>query len=364
MLRNSLKILLSVSKRHLKVYPGRKKIEMKNKRLWVRDLLNSLAILFLCSLTLLTFAAKQGDYKIVIGHCGGGAGYVPENTLVSFAIGYTAGADYIETDLVLTKDNVFICLHDIYLDYTTNVAEVFPDRHRADGHWYAIDFTLNEIKQLRVHERCKEDGIPFFPGRFPTNISEFEIPTLDEMIELMQGLNKSTGRNVGLYLELKKPNWHLKEGKPMEKKLLDVLNRYGYKGENVKAYIECFDPSSLKKLRFELGTNLPLIQLVGSGGSFSSMWTKEGLKEISAYANGIGPSKWIIEKNPAYVLWAHDSRLVVHPYTFRADDLLPGVYQTFEQELYRFYFVYNVDGVITDFADKAVQFLRACRIKK
>ncbi len=293
--------------------------------------------------------------KIVIAHRGA-AGYLPEHTLEGYAYAYALGADYIEPDLVLTKDGQFICLHDIYLEPTTDVETVFPDRHRRDGHWYAADFTLVEVKQLSIHERCRDNGNPYFPNRFPVGESNFEVPTFVEMIELIQGLNQGTGRNVGIYPELKRPSWHSSEELPMEEAVLDVLNRYGYAGADAKVYLQSFEADSLKKLRFDLGTDLPLVQLISGSFSYSRMWTKQGLDEIASYANAIGPSKTIIEKNPQFVTWAHERGLVVHPYTFRADSL-PTQYASLEEEMQKFYFTYNVDGLFTDFADVAVEVL-------
>ena len=292
-----------------------------------------------------------GAEKIVIGHRGA-AGYLPEHTLAGYAFGYALGADYIEPDLVLTKDGVLICMHDIYLDSTTNVAQVFPDRRRSDGHFYAIDFTLAEIKQLSVHERCRSNGQPYFPGRFPVGKSHFEVPTFTEMIELVQGLNKSTGREVGIYPELKRPSWHREQGYDITAALMRVLDRYGYRGRDAKIYVQCFEPDTLKQLRTEFHTQLHLIQLVSASPSYWRMWTRAGLAEIAKYADGIGPSKSIIEKNPDYVAWAHELGLVVHPYTFRAD-ALPPKYKSLEEELATFYFTYGVDGVFTDFPDIA-----------
>src|SRR5690606_29927835 len=120
-----------------------------------------------------------GD-PVVIAHRGA-SGYLPEHTLAAYAMGYAMGADYIEPDLVLTKDKHFICLHDIHLEATTNVEEVFPDRRRDDGKWYAADFTLAEIKTLEAQERIK--------GRFPQGHSPLGVPTFEEMVELVQGLN-------------------------------------------------------------------------------------------------------------------------------------------------------------------------------
>lgn len=297
--------------------------------------------------------------KIVIAHRGA-SGYLPEHTLEAYAMAYAMGADYIEPDLVLTKDGTFVILHDITLEDTTDVEQVFPDRRRDDGRWYAADFTLDEIKQLRVHERTRKDGTPYFPNRFPLNRSKFEVPTFTEMIELIQGLNTSTGRDVGIYPEIKRPGWHAKQGLPMEEALLEILSQYGYTGPDAKVYVQSFEASALKKLRFELGTELPLVQLIGSrGATYNAMVTEEGLDEIATYADGIGPSKVRIETNPDLVQWAHARGLVVHPYTFRADALpKSGQYQTFEEELHQFYVVYDVDGLFTDFPDRVVRFLR------
>lgn len=311
-------------------------------------------ILLVIGAILLIGLVAMGQGKIIIGHRGA-AGYLPEHTLAGYAFGYALGADYLEPDLVLTKDDHFICLHDIYLDPTTNVEQIFPDRHRSDGRWYAADFTLAEIKTLSVHERCKLNGDPYFPDRFPVGKSKFEVPSFAEMIELVQGLNKSTGRDVGIYPELKRPSWHAEQGLPMEQALIDILDRYGYMAADAKVYVQCFEPDSLKKLR-ELGAKLPLIQLVSASWTYASMWTEEGLDAIASYADGIGPSKTIIEKNPKYVEWAHARGLVVHPYTFRKDQL-PSQYACLTDELNQFYYKYNVDGVFTDFVDIAAAVL-------
>lgn len=311
--------------------------------------------LFAIGLVLLTSFLTLAAEKIVIGHRGA-AGYLPEHTLEGYAYAYALGADYIEPDLVLTKDGQFICVHDIYLEPTTDVEVVFPDRHRRDGHWYAIDFTLAEIGELRVHERSQANGEAYYPNRFPVGESAFKVPTFVEMIKLIQGLNASTGRDVGLYPELKRPSWHVSEGLPMEETVLDVLDQYGYSGSEAKVYLQSFEADSLKRLRFDLGTDLHLVQLISASIAYYQMWTEGGLDEIATYANAVGPSKTIIETNPGFVQWAHDRELVVHPYTFRADDL-PAGYASLNDELRTFYFDYDVDGLFTDFVDIAVQVL-------
>ena len=308
-----------------------------------------LLVIALCALTLLCLTAgAQAQSKIVIAHRGA-SGYVPEHTLESYAMAHAMGADYIEPDLVLTKDKVFVCLHDIHLEMTTNVEEVFPDRKREDGRWYAADFTLEEIKRLSAHERLK--------NRFPQGKSHFEVPTFVEMIELVQGLNQTTGRIAGIYPELKQPSWHTKSGLPMEEAALAILTQYGYVGKDAKVFIQCFEPEPLERIRKELKSDLPLIMLVSDGQESAPLITPEGLKHVATFANGIGPDRKCIEKDPGLVKQAHDLGLAVHPYTFRADQVSPK-YTTFTDELKQFYETYGVDGLFTDHCDKAAAFLR------
>lgn len=296
---------------------------------------------------LLLAASVAAEDKIVISHRGA-SGYLPEHTLEAYAMAYAQGADYIEQDLALTKDGHFVCVHDIQLDSTTNVEEVYPDRKRPDGRWYAADFTLEEIKGLRVHERL--------PNRFPVNASKFEVPTFEEAIELIQGLNKTCGRNVGIYPELKKPFWHAQAGLPMEEAFLKVVGRYGYAGRDAAIFVQCFEPPTLKRLRLELKSELPQIQLTGEKNLADPAKAGAALDQIAAYAEGIGPDKELIETTPDIVKWAHERHLEVHPYTLRADDV-PPKYARFDDELAQFYAVYGVDGLFTDFPDKAVQYL-------
>lgn len=278
------------------------------------------------------------ESPVVIAHRGA-SGYLPEHTLEAYAVAYVMGADYIEPDVVRTKDGHFICLHDIHLDATTNVETVFPQRAREDGRYYAADFSLAEIKTLRAKERLK--------NRFPQGHSSFEVPTFREMIELVQGLNESTGHRIGIYPELKQPSWHAKEGLPMEEAFVAILKEYGYMGRDALIYIQCFEAQSLRKLRDELGCQARQIFLMGEG-----KLSDETLQEIARYADGIGPSKQMIESDPDVVKRAHQNGLRVHPYTFRVDQV-PSKYPDVEAELRTFFKVYGVDGVFTDFADVA-----------
>ena len=291
--------------------------------------------------------------KIVIAHRGA-SGYLPEHTLPAYAMAYALGADYVEPDLVMTADERLICLHDIHLESTTDVEQQFPDRARADGRWYAADFTLEEIQQLNVTERTNPDGTRVFPGRFKAEAKGFKVPTFVAMVELVQSLNRETGRDVGIYPETKDPVFHDSEGLPIERVLLDTLAEYGYAGRDAKVYIQSFGFENLREMREAMGSDLPMIQLIGGGEAFDDRVTPAGLDEIATYADGIGPDKnRIADTDGALVTLAHQRGLKVHPYTFRADQLPDGT-RRLEDELRRYYFQYDVDGLFTDFTDIAV----------
>ncbi|GAB3672656.1 glycerophosphodiester phosphodiesterase [Salinisphaera aquimarina] len=297
---------------------------------------------------------KNRDDKIVIAHRGA-SGYLPEHTLPAYAMAYALGADFIEPDVVMTADERLICLHDIHLESTTDVEQKFPDRARADGRWYAADFTLPEIETLAVTERTNPDGTRVFPGRFQAEANGFHVPTLRAVIEMVQSLNRETRRDVGIYPETKDPAFHDAEGLPLERKLLDTLAEYGYAGRDANVFVQSFDADNLKEMRSVMGSDLPQIQLIeGSGDAFDAMVTPDGLDEIATYADGIGPDKnRIADTDGALVSQAHQRGLKVHPYTFRADQLPAGT-RRLEDELRLYYHRYDVDGLFTDFADIAV----------
>ena len=170
--------------------------------------------------------AADSNEKIVIAHRGA-SGYLPEHTLPAKAMAYAQGADYLEQDLVMTKDDHLVVLHDHYLDRVTDVADRFPDRARKDGRYYAIDFTLDEIKSLKFTEGFDiENGkkVQTYPGRFPMGKSDFRVHTFEEEIEFVQGLNHSTGKNIGIYPEIKAPWFHHQEGKDIAAKTEINLN--------------------------------------------------------------------------------------------------------------------------------------------
>lgn len=309
----------------------------------------------------------------VIAHRGASA-YLPEHTLEAKAMAHAMGADFLEQDVVLTRDARAIILHDLYLEDVTDVARRFPDRARGDGRWYAIDFSLAEIRSLRLHERLDPaTGQPVFPERFPAETDLFRIHTLEEELSLIHGLNRSTDRIAGIYVELKHPAWHIVEGLDPVPIVMRELDRAGYRGPENRVYIQCFEPDTLKRLREQIGTRIPLIQLIGENAwspdlpvDFEQMRTPEGLAAVAEYADGIGP--WIgqihlgVDETGAHrttrlVADAHAAGLLVHPYTFRRD-ALPEGFGDFEA-LLRFFLVdQGVDGVFTDHPDLAVRFSR------
>lgn len=296
--------------------------------------------------------------KVVIAHRGA-SGYLPEHTLQAKAMAYAMNVDFLEQDVVLSKDNVPIVIHDIHLETVTDVATQFPDRKREDNRYYVLDFTFEELKQLHVSERFNPlTNKAIYPNRFPLGKSSFKLHSLQEEIELIQGLNKSTGKNIGIYPEIKAPAFHLKEGKDISKIVLKVLANYGYTTKKDNCILQCFDAKELKRIRTELASELFLVQLM----EFKE--DEDKLEEFSKYADGIGPwYKQIIKGKNEDGTWkfsnlvsnAHTLNLKVHAYTFRADQL--GGFKTFEELLNVALYKANVDGFFTDFPDKAVEFI-------
>ncbi len=281
--------------------------------------MRNLFVLFFFLSACSSIKAPSRSSGIIIAHRGASA-FLPEHTLEAYAYAHAHDVDFIEPDVVLTKDNIPICLHDVTLETTTNVEQIFPKRKRKDGHWYAVDFTLDEIKKLNVHERAHQDKA-IFPNRFPKGMSSFQVPTLMEFIELIQGLNTSTGKNVGIYPEIKKPEFHLRNGINSAPIIMQILKNYKYDNHLDKIFIQSFHPDTLKKLK----TKIPLIQLIGendwgdSSTNFDILKTNDGLREIRTYANGIGIWLGHIKQDPTLIKRAKSMGLQVHAYTHRPE---------------------------------------------
>ena len=297
--------------------------------------------------TRLTRRNPRADHAppIVIAHRGA-SGYVPEHTLASYAVAMLQGADFVEPDLVVTKDGHLIARHDNVVDLTTDVAQrpEFAERRTektVDGSticgWFSEDFTLAEIKQLRAVERIPN----LRPGNARLN-GQFQVPTLQEIIDLVKANERALGRKIGIYPETKHPTYFQRLGLALEGRLVKILHANGYASKRDRVFIQSYEIGNLKKLRRL--TRIPLIQLmetsggpadvVAAGGSltYNEMATAEGLREIASYADGVGPEKYhfIIPRDvegaldPAnatdFVGHAHACGLKVHPYTFRAEN--------------------------------------------
>src|SRR5688572_1776249 len=181
----------------------------------------------------------------VIAHRGA-SGYLPEHTLAAKALAYGLGADYLEQDVVATRDSRLVVLHDLYLDDVSDVALRFPGRHRADGRHYVIDFELAELRTLTLYER-RAPGVATakYPLRFPLDTGLFGIATLEDELRLIHGLNRSMGRTVGIYPEIKEPTWHREQGVDLARLLLAELKTFGYARKDDAVFVQCFDAAEL-----------------------------------------------------------------------------------------------------------------------
>ena len=349
-------------------------------------------------------SAPRDPTPLVIGHRGT-AGYLPEHTLEGYALAIELGADYVEPDLVATKDGVLIARHEPNIVNTTDVADrpEFATRRRdatvdgaVENGFFASDFTLAEIKTLRAKQAFSER-----PQQFN---AKFQIPTLDEIIELVKRKSREKERTVGIYPETKHPTYHKSLGLALEPRLLAALSRAGWNHRRAPVFIQSFEQGNLQAL--SKLTRVRLVQLIDADDvnpdgtlafnppydrpydwtasgkpellarTFAYLTTDAGLKEVATYADGIGPWKRYIVStvpDPAapagspgeaarkllaptdLVQRAHQAGLLVHPYTFRNEARrLPSDYAGNPVEEYLQFYKLGVDGLFSDFADTAV----------
>lgn len=305
--------------------------------------------------------ASMPKRPLVIAHRGA-SGYLPEHTLVAKALAAGMGADYLEQDVVATRDGALLVHHDLTLDALTDVAERFPARARPDGHWYCIDFTLDEIRTLTVGERRARDGSgPRYPGRFPDGAGRFRIPTLSEELAFIRGLSRSMGRALGIYAEIKDPTWHRQQGIDLTVSVLAEIAASGFATPGAPAFLQCFDAQELRRLRLELGCTVPLVQLLDEAHGIPD---GKQLAHISGYAQAIGPPLRLLPpavrnseaQGSRFVGEAHAAGLAVHPYTLRREDLAGGS-AAFDRVLERLFLDWKVDGLFTDFPDLVARFV-------
>ena len=355
-----------------------------------------------------SYPTLNGDTPLVIGHRGA-SGYRPDHTLESYKLAIDMGADFIEPDLVATKDGVLVARHEPNITGTTDVATrpEFASRKttkNVDGvneeGWFVSDFTLAELKTLRAVQPLSD--------RDQSYNGKFQIPTFEEVLDLAKAEGTKAGRTVGVYPETKHPTYHAKLGLPLEDRLLAVLAKYGYTTKASPVIVQSFEVSNLKYLRTK--TQVRLVQLVdandvnadgsmdltapydkpydfavaGDSRTFASLLTPAGLKEVKTYADGIGPwkpylipSKQVDANNdgkpddlngdgkiderdrvmmPAtsVVKDAHAAGLFVHAYTFRNEaKRLSSDFKGDPKAEYKLFFNLGVDGVFSDFTDTA-----------
>jgi glycerophosphoryl diester phosphodiesterase len=317
---------------------------------------------------------------MIIAHRGA-SGHRPEHTLESYRLAIEMGADYIEPDLVSTADRVLVARHENEISATTDVADrpEFASRRTtktvggvAVTGWFTEDFTLAELKRLRVRERVPDlrPGNTLYDGQLP-------IPTLQEIIDLAVAEGRRRGRQIGIYPETKHPSYFASIGLPLETPLVTALRRNGLAHRSAKVYIQSFETGNLRRLARLI--DVPLIQLIGARGrpydfatagdprSYADLTTPAGLAWVASYAHGIGPHKDLIVPRGAggellepssLVADAHQAGLEVHPWTFRTENrFLPADYRIGGDPAapgdataeYQLFFRLGVDGVFSDY---------------
>ncbi|HZJ65603.1 MAG TPA: glycerophosphodiester phosphodiesterase [Kofleriaceae bacterium] len=327
---------------------------------------------------------------IVIGHRGA-SGYRPEHTLASYQLAIDLGADFIEPDLVSTRDGHLVARHENDISGTTDVAShpEFASRRAtkvvdnvAITGWFTEDFTLAELKTLRARER-----LPALRPQNATFDGQFEIPTLEEVIALARREGQRRGRVIGIYPETKHPTYFQRIGLALEEPLVRILDGAGLRSKNDAVFIQSFEVGNLQKL--SRMTRLPLVQLIDAVGApfdfvaagdprtYADMVTPAGLRDVARYADGVGVNKNLIIPRDAtgalmaptaLIADAHANRLIVHSWTFRAENsflprdfqigdpanpLFAGLRGNFPEELKRFDGL-GLDGVFSDQPDVAV----------
>lgn len=368
-----------------------------------------LAAALLTSPALAQYPTLDGKPPLVVGHRGA-SGYLPEHTIEAYKLAIEQGADFIEPDLVVTKDGVLIARHEPMLSGTTDVADrpEFASRkttRKVDGvdttDWFASDFTLAEIKTLRAKQSMAE--------RDQSKNGQFAVPTFQEVVDLAKAESARRGRTIGVYPETKHPTFHAALGLPLEERLLEALKAAGWTEKTSPVIIQSFETANLKALRPR--TNVRLVQLVdaddvdrdgnivlaapfdrpydfavvGDKRTFKDLVSKEGLAEIKTYADGVGPWKPYLlptrqvdqdgDGKPddlnrdgkmderdrvtmpptSVVKDAHDLGLFVHTWTFRNEPRrVASSFGGDPKEEMRAFYKLGVDGVFSDFPDVAV----------
>ena len=280
-------------------------------------------------------AQPRAAKKMLVAHRGASA-YAPEHTLAAYRLALAQGADYVEQDLAVTKDNVLVCLHDESLERTTNVEEVFPDRVTVDPasgrrRWLAIDFTLAEIKTL--------DAGSWFGPAFAGE----RVPTWEEAVA-------AVGTSAGLYPELKTPALYRARGVDQTALFIASLERPALGRRPAGSLIvQSFDDQPLRELAVGLPA-VPRTFLIDNRDG--ARWlTTDGLAEIARFATGIGPAKALLDGRPELVRAARTAGLTVTPYTFTTRGVVPPRFRDVADEMRYYLSELDVDALFTDNPD-------------
>lgn len=286
---------------------------------------------------LVLLSAGAAAQTTVIAHRGA-SGYLPEHTLAAYAYAHALGVDFVEPDLVMTRDGVLVARHEPMLDETTDVADRFPERRAADGHFYAADFDWEELQTLRT--------TAYRPGRFPADARLFGVPRFEEVIALVEGLDAARGCRTGLYPELKDVAWHEARGLDPVAALRSTLAARPFDGP---LRIQSFEVEPLQALAREPIEGAQLVQLVAR----AELVTPQGLEAVAGYADALGPALMHLEAareaGDDIVARAHALGLLVDTWTLRADAHAP--FPTFDAAVAAA-LAHGVDGMFTDHPDQ------------
>ena len=312
--------------------------------------------------------------KLVIAN-GGASGYITKNSLAATTLAVAMNADILKLDLVLSKDNEVLVFSSPYLEDASDVAEVFPGRNREDQHYYVLDFTLEELRQLRLKDPAK---------RMPASLDpRFGITTLGEQLSLIQSLEAGLGRSIRIAVTLVKPWIHKREKRDLSRPVLSILQQYGYTGKQSKIMLLSYDVEELQYINKQL---LPFIQMqiqlvqlidqpdgheymVEEWGEYQSynydlLFSNSGLRTLSAYVAAIGLPKYMLVdtegniKHANFISNAQKLGTMIFTFPVQKDaQQQAAAKRNFEEELEFLYFTVGVDGVFTDFCDDVSRFL-------
>ena len=321
---------------------------------------------------MLLFSITLFGNAVVIAHRGDSGKY-PENTLEAFnSAKYYA--DYLEQDLQMTKDNKLVVFHDTVLDNVTDVKQIFPrERARKDGKYYVVDFTMDELKTLKVTNRyfiLWKFKFEQFKNRDYSTDNMAKIASFEEVLDLVQDYNRRNNRKLGIYPELKDVWFYKSEGKDTTAALFDILKKYSYDNKQDEVLIQSYDSTELQRVKNEMnpqyGVDYKLVQLIPKRKSgdikvfqngkykkynYKYFYTKNGLDEIRKYADAIGPDKSLIYGNKEkeeYYRYAKKIGFSVHAYTFNTEKVGKG-FGSYQEEVKYYRDVLKVDGYFTDY---------------